>query len=357
MFLILGSCQDHKAISIGFISGLSGGNADLGEAGRNGAILAVEEINANGGVNGKPINLIIKNDGNDPDIAKKSAHELVDEKVVAIVGPFSTAMVEAVVSVASPQKTLVITPTASAMKLAGKDDYIILMNSSTRVNARAYADFMVSRRGYDRIKIAADEQNFTFSKSWYDEFELRYEELGGEILSLQYFNSQLINNYYSLVTDLVDNDPDCLLFIANSVDCARIAQQVRKYDDTIPIIAAEWAGTEQLIELGGSGVEGMEILQNINFFNQGAEFVMFLNNYEQRFNQKASFSGVMAYETVYVIADALLHQKKGENLKDTIVGGGPYEGLQQSIEFDVNGDMRRHPVFVQIKDKEYILAP
>ena len=144
---VLSGCRD-EVVNIGFISGLSGGNADLGEAGRNGAMIAVEEINASGGIHGKTVNLVIRDDGNTYDQAVKSAGELVDEKVVMIIGPFSTFMTEAVHSVTEPAKLLTLTPTASAMQITGKDDYLFKLNSSTRDNAGAYARQMHDKHGF-----------------------------------------------------------------------------------------------------------------------------------------------------------------------------------------------------------------
>ncbi len=350
---VLSGCRE-EVVNIGFISGLSGGNADLGEAGRNGAMIAVEEINASGGIHGKTVNLVIRDDGNTYDQAVKSAGELVDEKVVMIIGPFSTFMTEAVHSVTEPAKLLTLTPTASAMQITGKDDYLFKLNSSTRDNAGAYARQMHDKHGFGKVSIAADEQNRAFSESWVNEFTGQYKDLGGELLSASYFDSSTLDAYSTLVGELLEGDPDAILIVCSSVDTARLAQQIRKVDKNIPLVTSEWAGTRQLIELGGAAVEGMEVMQNVNLLGREPEFLSFMEKYRERFRVEPSFSSIMAYESVKIGAEALNLKSEEQSLKEAVIAGSPYQGLQQKIEFDRFGDSRRIPVFVSVQNRNYL---
>ena len=68
--LLLSSCGEEPALKIGFVGGLTGRVADLGVAGRDAAILAVEEINASGGIDGRKVHLLVKDDKQDAETAK-----------------------------------------------------------------------------------------------------------------------------------------------------------------------------------------------------------------------------------------------------------------------------------------------
>ena len=76
-FVLFSGCQNSEPIKIGFSGGLTGRLADLGLNGRNGVILAVEEINRNGGVAGRQIELLIRDDRQDPDVARTVDEELI----------------------------------------------------------------------------------------------------------------------------------------------------------------------------------------------------------------------------------------------------------------------------------------
>ncbi|MGM2755186.1 hypothetical protein ACS2QP_28005, partial [Bacillus cereus group sp. Bce019] len=85
-----------------------------------------------------------------------------------------------------------------------------------------------------------------------------FENGGGQILGVQTFHSA-DESLLQVVQQLLAPRPDGLVFVANAGDSARLAQQTRKLNTSIPLLATEWAGTQQLIELGGATVEGMAI--------------------------------------------------------------------------------------------------
>ena len=99
--LILLSCTPPEPIRIGFVGGTSGRVADLGIAGRDAVVLAVELRNQTGGVAGRKVDLLIKDDEQNPEVAQRVVRELIDQGAVAIVGPMTSAMALAVVPIAN----------------------------------------------------------------------------------------------------------------------------------------------------------------------------------------------------------------------------------------------------------------
>jgi branched-chain amino acid transport system substrate-binding protein len=82
--LMAGCSMEKTSIALGFIGGISGGNSDLGQPGRNGAMLAVEEANRTGGVNGRSVELVILDDADNVKKAKAAARDLIKKKVEAM---------------------------------------------------------------------------------------------------------------------------------------------------------------------------------------------------------------------------------------------------------------------------------
>jgi branched-chain amino acid transport system substrate-binding protein len=353
--VMLMSCSgEQDPIALGFLGGLSGGNADLGEAGRNGAIMAVEEINELGGVNGRPIKLVIKDDNNRPEKAREGAQALVDLGVEAIVGPLTSTTAEAAIEVANKAKLLVVSPTASAVGLAGVDDYLIRVCPSSKDNAYAYADFMFSTLGQRRISIVADAQNRIFSDSWFFEFQTKWHALGGEIIYQELVNTKEFTEYHILVGNLLNGEPDGILFIVNSVDAARLSQQVRKIDPDVPLVAAEWAATQNLITLGGSAVDGLVTMQIVNFFDTSPRFLKFVDTYVKRFGSYPSFSSIISYDATKMVIRAL-KLKQDQSLKESLLSHQPYAGLQTELVIDPWGDLIGRSTFVVVKNQKYAL--
>ncbi len=356
--LLLAACgEDDSPARIGLVGGVSGGNADHGQAGRNGAMLAVEETNKAGGSNGRPIDLVIRDDGNSPAMAVTAAKDLVAEKVAGIVGPFTSGMAEAILTVTEPAGMVVFSPTASSTTFSGRDDHFFRLCSTSTDNAEHYAMFFAERRGYMRASLAVDKTNPAFTKPFVDAFGKHYTSLSGEIVAEAWTDFRNVVGFDDLVNQLRKPNPDVVFLIANAVDAARTIQQFRKIDSETKIVVVEWAGTQQLIELGGKSVEGVEVLQLFNQFGTEEKFLSFVAAFKTRFGTDPSFSSVIAYEVTKALIKAMAEQKDGQSLKESILANSPYEGLQQTLKMDKFGDSRRDSHFVVIQGTEFVPAP
>ena len=96
---LLAGCGQQAPLKIGFIGGLSDRNSDNGQSGLNGVTLAIEQFNRNGGIDGQLVELVARDDAQKRETAEKSAQELVDAKVEAVIGPFTSGMAEVIVPI------------------------------------------------------------------------------------------------------------------------------------------------------------------------------------------------------------------------------------------------------------------
>lgn len=353
--LLLGCSGSQDSIRVGFIGGLSDRNSDVGQAGQNGVILAVEQINRAGGINGRLIELVSKDDAQNKETAAKSAAELVAAKVEAVIGPFTSGMAAAIVPVTGKAGILEISPTLTAMEFYGKDDNLVRINRTTRDNAQDYAR-MLFGRGQRHIAVAYDTRNRAFTESWLNEFRTAVTALGGTLAAEVPYESKPDADFGGVVAAMLKGKPDGLFYISGAIDVARLAQQSRKQAPDLPIGASEWAASESLLELGGKVVDGLLIVQNYNRDDESPRYREFRDAYQKRFQRLPGYSSVSAYDAATVLFSAMTKQGKGETVKAAVLKYGPYEGLQQSIQFDANGDTPRKVFFTEIRDGRYVLV-
>ena len=176
--LMISSCGlTDKTIKIGFVGSLTGRVSDLGIAGRNGVMLAVNEANKKGGINGKKIILIIKDDKNDEETALRVDQELISEKVVAIIGHMTSSMAIKTVPLMNEKKMLMISPTVSTNELTGIDDYFIRgLETSIRADAEKHAEYIINNTDLRKIACIYDESNKAYSKGLYNSFRSKFTE-------------------------------------------------------------------------------------------------------------------------------------------------------------------------------------
>ena len=351
---ILAACDDPEPIRIGFIGGLTGRSADIGEASRNAVQLAVQEVNAAGGVDGRPVELLVRDDANDPAVAGEAVRDLHAEGVAAIIGPNISAIAGGMVPVLNELEVVTISPTVSSLAFAALDDYFFRINSTTRQNAQAYAEHY-AELGYRRIAAAIDDNNRIFSESWLQEFTDSFETIGGELVGFEVFDSTKNDSYAQTASALIEMNAEALMLIANSVDTAQLAQQIRKLNADILLIAAEWAASERLIALGGATIEGLELVQSYNRDDGSERYVAFREAYRSQFQQEPGYASLAAYDAATVLFRALAQSGSADNLKQVLLNLGEVQGLQQMVAFDRYGDAQRRAFFVAVRDGKFVL--
>ena len=349
---LLAGCGQQAPLKIGFIGGLSDRNSDNGQSGLNGVTLAIEQFNRNGGIDGQLVELVARDDAQKRETAEKSAQELVDAKVEAVIGPFTSGMAEVIVPITGKAGVFQISPTITSMAFYGKDDNLFRINRTTRDNAQEYAKVMTGL-GQRNIAVAYDTRNRNFTESWLNEFRTAIAAEHATIAVAVPYESATDTDFAQVIGQMLAANPDSLFFISGALDVARFAQAARTQAPSLPIGAAEWAATEQLIDLGGEFVEGMLIVQNFDRDDQSPRYRDFAEAYFKRFQRPPGYSSVSAHDAATVVLTALKQRKRGETLKDAALRAGPYPGLQQEIVFDKNGDTRRRVYFRVIRQGSY----
>ena len=113
--LVLFITFQRKPIKIGFSGSLSGLNSPMGIAVKDGVVLALEKMNEQGGIKGRKLELLIKDDKNDPETVLKVDTELINEGVCAIIGHITSAMTQAAIPLINNKQMLLLSPTASSL--------------------------------------------------------------------------------------------------------------------------------------------------------------------------------------------------------------------------------------------------
>ena len=351
--VLLVACGPQPPVKIGFIGGLSDRNSDNGQAGLNGVILAVEQFNRAGGLNGRMVELLPRDDAQTKEVAARSTQELVDAKVEAVIGPFTSSMAEVIVPITGKAGIFQVSPTITSMAFYGQDDNLFRINRTTQDNAHDYARVMLGR-GQRHIAVAYDLRNRNFTESWLAEFRHAVTYHGAGQVSAVPYESGPNTDFAQVVAQMVQTQPDALFFISGALDVARLAQQARKQAPQLPMGAAEWAATEQLVELGGEVVNGLLIVQNYDRDDTSPRFKEFSEAYFKRFQRMPGYSSVSAHDAATVVLTALKNRQSGETLKQAALRSSPFQGLQQQITFDANGDTPRKVFFTEIHGGRYV---
>jgi branched-chain amino acid transport system substrate-binding protein len=351
------SCGKKGPVKLGFVGGLTGRVADLGISGRNGAILAVEMKNDAGGVNGRKVELLVRDDQQDPDVAVRVDRGLIDAGVAAIIGHMTSVASVAAVPLADERKVVLVSPTTTAVVLSGKDDHFLRVIGTTRDYSILMARYLRKDRGLKSVSLAYDLGNRSYTEGWFVDFRKEFETLGGKVVRVVPFQSGHDLRMHDLVPRLLAPGVQGIVMVASAMDTAKFCQHLRKKGVTLPVAASEWSGTERLIDFGGIAVEGVAVTQFFDRDSRAPTYIAFREAYRKRFGVEPGFASVTAFDAANVVLEALCQAKAGESLKAAILRISRFPGVQGPFTIDRFGDAARECFITVVKDGRFRKIP
>lgn len=350
--LALGGCSTRGELALGFLAPLSGRRTDLGENGRNGALVALETFNAQGGVDGRPLRLVVEDDGMNGERALAGFQRLLDQGIVALVGAYSKPVSDAVGPLAIKAGVPVISPNLALLVDDEHDDVVFRLNRTAQQNAKAYARHL-AQAGQRRVVLLAEQSSRAFAQAWTGFFRQALQEQGSELVQVVSYTAGAGTSFDALVQTAGAQPCDGAMLLGPTVDVARLCQQLRRRRPGLPLTAIDRAGNGALLQLGGRAVEDLVLLQAFDPNGQNPAFLAFAKRFQERFGEPAGQGAVLAYDAVAVLHQALQHQARGVGLLETMSTTGPYRGLQQPIAFDPQGGAQREAWFVKVQNGRF----
>lgn len=347
-FFTLSNCGLLKRpIKLGFISVLSGIHSTGGFRARNAVQFAIEEINAEGGINGRPIELIIKDDMMNSEVAVKVANELLEEDVVAIVAHTNSSNTVNIVPLLEESGTMMIGDAGTAL-LTGLDDNYLRICYASDKNGELFTSLIMDKLNYDKAAVVYDVANPSYTEVFYRDFRTAMEKRGGVIAGVVTFDSEGEIEAAQLADDIIATGAGACFIIGSDIHLALISQHLRKKGSDIKIVTSTIS--QDLITAGGPAIEGA--LSILGFDNESTteRYNRFKKAYYERFSIEAGITDQQLYEATLIVIDALKNKKFGKSLQDTILKKSVYPGLDGDIIIDSFGDASRTMYILEIRD-------
>lgn len=348
-------CVHKEPVLIGVVGTMTGNNSDLSVSGRRGIEMAVKEINESGGINGRLVELVIKDDKNDPGQAEKIVDEFVNEGIELVIGNYTSGMLLAAYDTIIKSNLLYLAPTVSADSLNGIDDNFIRFIPTTALQADIIIQD-VKKNKYNRFLIISDQKNIGFSEALRNNFEEQLINNNGSVVSLVNYETLDQSKIDEIISILnVENSINSIFIISGSSDIAAIAQQLTKYNIKLPIYGPLWAHTGELINNGGTSVEGIKIVSGIDLDSKKNTYIEFQNTYKIMFGEEVTFAAMYSYETMMAMAEVIKETKKTDwkSVKEALIDQQLFYGIQDEFKIDRYGDNLRTYGLDTIRDGVY----
>lgn len=354
------SCGGTKAtngsdnvIKIGAIGPLSGKASTYGQSVKNGADLYIEEVNKNGGINGKNIELIFEDDQADQNAAMNAFNKLVDnDKVVAILGGVTSAPTLAIAPKATTAKVPLITPTGTEPN--------ITKNGGEYVFRGCYVDsyqgsILASYASNDlKAKKAAVLYNVgsDYSKGIADTFKADYEKAGGKVSQfLTYSNDD--KDFNAQLTKIKNDNPEIVILPDYYNVVGLIAKQARDMGITAKFLGGDGWESEELYKIGGSSVNGAVYVNHYFKGDEEESVKSFVSAYKNKYNAEPDAFAALSYDTTKILIEGIksANSTDGEAIKNALKNT-KLKGVTGEIYFDENRSAVKGATIVEVDEEK-----
>jgi branched-chain amino acid transport system substrate-binding protein len=334
------AAQAAESIKIGFNAPLTGFAAADGNSARIGAELAVEQINAAGGVNGKMLELVVYDDQASPKESVPIAHKLIekDQVKIGISGSYSGAT-RAAAGVYQSAGVPYISAYAVHPDITRAGNYVFRTSFVGEVQGRAGAKLIGDTLGKKKVSMITLKNDF--GKSLAAGFREASGKYGVTVVN-EYEYSIKDRQFGPIVSKVKDDNPEAIYASGYFFTAGPLVAQLRAAGITAPIIGQEGYDSEKFIEIAGAAAEGTIITTSLDRDSDAAETKDFIMAFEKKAGFKADMVAASGHTAVKVAAAALA--KVGDSdpaaIRDAIAAT-TVQASTGTISFNALGEVRK----------------
>jgi len=336
-----------KPIKIGQIIPITGEAAESGKYHKQGAEIAVDKINAAGGINGRKIQIVLEDDQTTNPGGVAALQKLLEDKEIPVIlGSIRSTQVQAMLPTINEAKIPVaIGGTNYGLTHAGSQ-WVFRFRPHDGMSAKVIAKFMIEEQKQKKVGIV--HASDAFGNGGRDMLTPAVKELGGEVLFTQGYNNQE-KDFTAVVQGLKKSGATGLgTYMTFSTDLGIFARQLKQQG-----VQVKWVGSPSITALDGRNLAGDALYgtYGVTDFHVEASPASkaFAQAYKAKFNQDPDLYAAWCYDAVIVFAEAMKKAPdlKPENLRKAILGIQKFPGAEGEYNFDQNGDGLDHYHIVQ----------
>jgi branched-chain amino acid transport system substrate-binding protein len=301
--LVLAAAPAGEPVKLGFFMSITGRDASFGEAALRGARLAVDDLNAAGGILGRPVELVVEDNRSLPGESATAAKKLITRsKVVALIGECASSRTLEAAPVAQAAGLPLVTPASTNPKVTAVGDCIFRVCFADPFQGAVLATYAWKNLGLRRAALLIDS-TAPYSVGLAEVFAKTFTALGGEIVASQKYSGG-DKDFRAQLTAIRATRADALFLPGYYVEAGLAAQQSRELGLRATLLGGDGFEAPQLIEIGGPALEGTVYSTHYSAESPDPASRRFVAAYQARHGSVPVGLAALTYDSVQLVADA-----------------------------------------------------
>jgi branched-chain amino acid transport system substrate-binding protein len=352
----LPSAWSGEPIYVGLSAPLTGNYSEYGTNWKKAMDIAVEKINAKGGVKGRPLAIVAEDSKSDPKDSAQIAQKFVsDDRIVATLGDFTSTACMAAQPIYDRAGLVQLSPTASHPEFAPKSQWSFGIIGTQAEEGAFMADYTVKKDGKKKIAVLYINNDWGIAAQ--QQYIKRAKEDGAEIVAVEnYFDRD--KDFTGVLTKLRGSKPEALYIATMYNDGALMSKQREKLGwNDVAVFGPGSLYSPKLLELGGSAVEGLRTSTIFMITDPRPEVQEFIKTFKARNNGvDPNMFAAIAYDAITIMANTI--EKAGTDrkaIRDELAKMQNFVGMTGKFSFTERRDVKRDYHYLVVKNGAWSL--
>jgi branched-chain amino acid transport system substrate-binding protein len=325
-------------IKLGAIQPISGQVSAYGTQTRDAIMMAVEEINAKGGILGKKIEMIVEDDEASPDKTMNALKKLVaKDKIVGFVGALTSKCSLAITQYAQAKKVIMISSSSTNDTVTDAGDYIFRACYKDSFQGQVVAQFSYQNLNARKAAIIYDITN-DYSKGLTTNFTEKFKALGGKVVATESYSTG-DKDFKAQLTKIKAENPDVLLIPDYYSTISLIAKQVRAQGLNIPMVGAD--GWDEITNNAGDEVLDCYYSNHYHPEAKDSDVQNFVKKFSAKYKITPNALAALGYDATYILAEAIA---KAGSTNPVKVKAAMMKTNRKFVTGNIKFDAKRNPV-------------
>ncbi len=359
LFLPIGCKPSGDAaneIRVGEFASLTGKEATFGISSHEGTVLAVEELNAAGGLLGKKVTLLTEDNQSKAGESANAVNKLIaKDNVVAILGEVASSRSLEVAPICQQNGVPQISPSSTNPKVTETGDFIFRVCFIDPFQGTVMANFARNTLKAQKVAVFTDVKS-DYSKGLARFFKEGFSKAGGTIVSELDFNGG-DKDFKGQLTSIKGANPEALFVPGYYTDAALICIQAKEVGLNIPIFGGDGWESDKLIEIGKEAVEGTYFSTHYAPDVGTEKSKAFVESYKKRYGGKAPDGmAALGYDAAMILADAIkrTNSTDGKTVRNALAATKDFDAVTGKITINAKRDAEKPAVILQIKGGKFV---
>lgn len=344
---------DPQEITIGAILPLTGEGAAYGEAAKRGMDLAVEQVNSDGGIDGRTIRIIYEDSQGEPKSGIAAFQKLVSvDRVSVVLGDLLSSVTLSIAPIANRRKVVLLSPASSSPKLTDAGKYVFRNCPSDVYEGTVMADYAYNTLGYTRVAILRINNEYgvgiggVFSRS--------FTEKGGTILVEESYAADA-TDFRTQITKIASQNPEAV-YLLGYKQMGYILRQATELGFKTQFLSTVTFEDPEILKLAGTAAEG--VIYSASKFSPDSEDAViqrFANAYESKYQSEPNIFAGLSYDALRILAVAMRDGgTESSKIRAALHRIKNYPGVAGETTIDSNGDAVLTPVLKTVRNGDFV---